>query len=74
MKDQGFTLTESMVKDLQSSGVSTPTMIALQKVYGLQGEKSTVNDVKLASPQQMSGKNDLQRPIAQTINRVFSDL
>lgn len=74
LKDKGFNLTPPMMKDLEVSGVSTPTMIALKKVYGLEGEKkASLNDVKLAGSQPVNKGNDL-RPVTQTVNKIFSDL
>lgn len=74
LKDNGFTLTEPMLKDLEVSGVSAPTLIALKKVYEIESEKkASLNDVKLAGSQQPNKGNDL-RPVAQTVNKIFSDL
>lgn len=48
LKEQGLLYSPAIGLELRSSGVSSPTLIAIQKIFGVSGEKSMLNDMKLA--------------------------
>lgn len=72
LKEQGFQPSKELVQSI-SETASNNTMIAVQKIFNLKGNANTLGDVKLAQTKQSADK-DLKRPLANTVNRMFSDL
>lgn len=72
LKEQGYHPSKEVMQSL-SNTTSSNTIIAVQKIFGLKAVSNTMGDVKLAHGQQSTDR-DLKRPIANTINRMFSDL
>ena len=72
LKEQGYHPSKEVMQSLSNTTPSN-TIIAVQKIFGLKAVSNTMGDVKLAHGQQSTDR-DLQRPIANTINRMFSDL
>lgn len=72
LKEQGFQPSKELVQSI-SETASNNTMIAVQKIFNLKGNANTLGDVKLAQTKQSVDK-DLKRPLANTVNRMFSDL
>jgi hypothetical protein len=73
MKEKGYKPSQELMQSL-SETTSSNTMIAVQKIYGIKSASNTLGDVKLAHGPQKTTENDLKRPIANTVNRMFSDL
>jgi hypothetical protein bfra3_23792 len=72
LKEQGYHPSKEVMQSLSNTTPSN-TIIAVQKIFGLKAVSNTMGDVKLAHGQQSTDR-DLKRPIANTINRMFSDL
>lgn len=72
LKEQGYHPSKEVMQSLSNTTPSN-TIIAVQKIFGLKAVSNTMGDVKLAHGQQNTDR-DLKRPIANTINRMFSDL
>lgn len=72
LKEQGYQPSKELIQSI-SETVSSNTMIAVHKIFDLKPHKNLqLGDVKLAHNQ--NGDKDISRPIANTINRAFSDL
>lgn len=72
LKEQGYQPSKELIQSLNETA-SGNTMIAVQKIFNLKGSANTLGDVKLAHGQQ-SVEKDLKRPLANTVNKMFSDL
>ena len=72
LKEQGYQPSKELIQSLNETA-SGNTMIAVQKIFNLKGSANTLGDVKLAQGQQ-SAEKDLKRPLANTVNKMFSDL
>lgn len=72
LKEQGYQPSKELIQSLNETA-SGNTMIAVQKIFNLKGSANTLGDVKLAHGQQGAEK-DLKRPLANTVNKMFSDL
>lgn len=72
LKEQGYHPSKEVMQSLSNTTPSN-TIIAVQKIFDLKAVSNTMGDVKLAHGQQSTDR-DLKRPIANTINRMFSDL
>ena len=72
LKEQGYQPSKELIQSLNETA-SGNTMIAVQKIFNLKGSANTLGDVKLAQSQQ-SAEKDLKRPLANTVNKMFSDL
>ena len=72
LKEQVYHPSKEVMQSLSNTTPSN-TIIAVQKIFGLKAVSNTMGDVKLAHGQQSTDR-DLKRPIANTINRMFSDL
>lgn len=72
LKEQGYKPSKELIQSI-SETTSSNTMIAVQKIFGMKSVSNTLGDVKLAHTQHSADK-DLKRPVANTINKMFSDL
>lgn len=73
LKEKGYRPSAELMQSI-SETTSSNTMIAVQKIYGIKSASNTLGNVKLAHGAQKTTENDLKRPIANTVNRMFSDL
>ena len=55
---------------MRETGVQANTLIAVQKIFGMEGSTKTLGDVKLASTPKPDNSKEMARPIASTINRL----
>ena len=69
IQKDGYQLSQQDLTRMQSN-----TLIAVQKIFGMEGQNKTLGDVKLASTPKPDNSKEIARPIASTINRAFNDL
>ncbi|MCS3155973.1 hypothetical protein NXY07_00100 (plasmid) [Phocaeicola dorei] len=73
-RKKGHRLTQQDLTRMRETGVQANTLIAVQKIFGMEGSTKTLGDVKLASTPKPDNSKEMARPIASTINRAFNDL
>ena len=64
----------STVEEAVSMLKKENTIIAVQKIFGLENKGKTLGDVKLASSPKPDNTKEMARPIANTVNKMFNDL
>ena len=74
IQKEGYRLTQEDLTRMRETGVQANTLIAVQKIFGMEGSTKTLGDVKLASTPKPDNSKEMARPIASTINRAFNDL
>lgn len=74
IQKEGYRLTQQDLTRMRETGVQANTLIAVQKIFGMEGSTKTLGDVKLASTPKLDNSKEMARPIASTINRAFNDL
>ena len=74
IQKEGYRLTQQDLTRMRETGVQANTLIAVQKIFGMEGGTKTLGDVKLASTPKPDNSKEMARPIASTINRAFNDL
>lgn len=74
IQKEGYRLTQQDLTRMRETGVQANTLIAVQKIFGMEGSTKTLGDVKLASTPKPDNSKEMARPIASTINRAFNDL
>lgn len=74
IQEEGYQLTQQDLTRMREAGVQSNTLIAVQKIFGMEGQNKTLGDVKLASTPKPDNSKEIARPIASTINRAFNDL
>lgn len=72
LKEGGFQPSRELVQTVGETA-SSNTMIAVQKIFNLKGNTNSLGDVKLAHGEGRTEK-DIKRPLANTVNKMFSDL
>lgn len=70
----GYQITQNDIKAMRENGVQENTIIAVQKIFGLENKVKTLGDVKLASSPKPDNTKEMARPIANTVNKMFNDL
>lgn len=70
----GYQITQNDIKAMRENGVQENTIIAVQKIFGLENKGKTLGDVKLASSPKPDNTKEMARPIANTVNKMFNDL
>lgn len=70
----GYQITEKDMALMRESGVQPKTMIAVQKIFGMEYQGKTMGDVKLASSPKPSNNKENTRAIGNTVSRAFNDL
>lgn len=74
IQKEGYQLTQHDLTLMREAGVQANTLIAVQKLFGMEGNTKTLGDVKLASSPKPDNGKEIARPIASTLNRAFNDL
>lgn len=74
IQKDGYQLSQQDLTRMREAGVQSNTLIAVQKIFGMEGQNKTLGDVKLASTPKPDNSKEIARPIASTINRAFNDL
>lgn len=74
IQKNGYQLTQNDIKAMRENGVQENTIIAVQKIFGMEGKNKTLGDVKLASSPKPDNTKEMARPIANTVNKMFNDL
>ncbi len=74
IQKSGYQITSDDIRKLKENGVQENTIIAIQKIFGMEEKGRTLGDVKLASSQKPDNTKEMARPVANTINRMFNDL
>ena len=74
IQKNGYQLTQNDIKAMRENGVQENTIIAVQKIFGMEGKSKTLGDVKLASSPKPDNTKEMARPIANTVNKMFNDL
>ena len=74
IQKEGYRLTQQDLTRMRETGVQANTLIAVQKIFGMEGSTKTLGDVKLASTPKPDNSKEMARPIASSINRAFNDL
>lgn len=74
LKEKGFSPSNQDMIKLKEAGVSDSNIIAIQKIFGNKAQQNTLGDVRLATPIHQGKGSDIHRPLANTINKAFSDL
>ena len=70
----GYQITDKDLALMRESGVQPKTLIAVQKIFGLEKPGKTLGDVKLASTPKPSHLKENTRAIGNTVSRAFNDL
>ena len=70
----GYQITDKDLALMRESGVQPKTLIAVQKIFGLEKQGKTLGDVKLASTPKPSHLKENTRAIGNTVSRAFNDL
>lgn len=74
LQKEGYRISQQDLTQMREAGVQANTLIAVQKIFGVEGHTKTLGDVKLASTPKPDNSKEMARPIASTINRAFNDL
>lgn len=74
IQKSGYQLSQHDIKVMRENGVQENTIIAVQKIFGMEGKGKTLGDVKLASSPKPDNTKEMARPIANTVNKMFNDL
>lgn len=74
LQKSGYQITQNDIKAMRENGVQENTIIAVQKIFGMEEKGKTLGDVKLASSPKPDNTREMARPIANTVNRMFNDL
>lgn len=74
LKEKGFSPSDQDMVKLKEAGVSDENIIAVRKIFSNKSQENSLGDVKLATPIQQGRGNDIHRPLANAVNKAFSDL
>lgn len=74
IQKSGYQLTQNDIKIMRENGVQENTLIAVQKIFGMESKSKTLGEVKLASSPKPDNTKEMARPIANTVNKMFNDL
>lgn len=74
IQKSGYQLTQNDIKIMRENGVQENTLIAIQKIFGMESKSKTLGEVKLASSPKPDNTKEMARPIANTVNKMFNDL
>lgn len=74
IQKSGYQITQNDIRVMKENGVQENTIIAVQKIFGMESNGKTLGDVKLASSPKPDNTKEMARPIANTVNKMFNDL
>lgn len=74
IQKSGYQITQNDIRVMRENGVQENTIIAVQKIFGMESKGKTLGEVKLASSPKPDNTKEMARPIANTVNKMFNDL